>query len=81
MAYKQRSNDIKEMMVGMKSSLNYGGKSALMKLGDDKKEEKDDFEIKTASYPEFTLEVDKEGRYEGTSMDKYSTKKITSPSM
>ncbi len=81
MAYKQRSNDIKEVMVGMKSPVNYGGKSALMKLGDDKKEEKDDIEIKTASYPEFTLEEDKEGRYRGTYMGKYITRKIKSPSM
>lgn len=81
MAYKQRSNDIKEVMVGMKSPLNYGGKSALTKLGDDKKEEKDDIEIKTASYPEFTLEEDKEGKYKRTSMGKHSERRITSQSM
>ena len=81
MAYKQRSNDIKEVMVDMKSPVNYGGKSALMKLGDDKKEDKDDFEIKTASYPEFTLEENKEGTHRLTKQGKFQDRYLKSPQM
>jgi len=38
MAYKQKSKDISGLMMKMKSPLNYGGKSALMKTGDPEKE-------------------------------------------
>lgn len=37
MAYNQKSDDIKGVMSGMKSPLNYGGNSALMKTGDPEK--------------------------------------------
>ncbi len=39
MAYKQKSKDISGLMMKMKSPLNYGGKSAMMKTGDPKKKE------------------------------------------
>jgi hypothetical protein len=34
MAYKQKSKDISGLMMKMKSPLNYGGRSAMMKTGD-----------------------------------------------
>ena len=37
MAYKQKSKDISGLMMKMKSPLNYGGKSAMMKTGDPEK--------------------------------------------
>ncbi len=37
MAFKQKSIDISGLMMKMKSPLNYGGKSAMMKMGDEKK--------------------------------------------
>ncbi len=41
MAYKQKSEDISGLMMKMKSPLNYGGKSAMMKTGDPEKTSKD----------------------------------------
>ncbi len=41
MAYKQKSKDISGLMMKMKSPLNYGGKSAMMKTGDPEKTSKD----------------------------------------
>jgi hypothetical protein len=37
MAYKQKSKDISGLMMKMKSPLNYGGRSAMMKTGDPEK--------------------------------------------
>ena len=41
MAYKQKSKDISGLMMKMKSPLNYGGKSAMMKTGEPEKTSKD----------------------------------------
>ena len=41
MAYKQKSEDISGLMMKMKSPLNYGGKSAMMKTGEPEKTSKD----------------------------------------
>ena len=47
MAYKQKSEDISGLMMKMKSPLNYGGKSAMMKTGETKETKKTSKDLKT----------------------------------
>ena len=73
MAYKQKSKDISGLMMKMKSPLNYGGKSAMMKTGDPEKKKQVKYDAKD--------EQIRKDQFKQTFYDKYNMPPSDAPEM